>query len=119
MKPTFALFLVLIATLCFSLCYPTNVYARESFIEGACSAEAQTQLQNNVNQILQQPIINTDNVVVDANTAINDITKIARNGKYSDCNQAKELQNILDKNPQPSTALPALKSYYTTIQNNR
>ena len=119
MKPVFALFLVLLATLCFSILYPTNAsFSHESFIEGACSADTQTDIQNSVNKILQQPIINSDNMVVDSVTAYNDVKKVVGNGKYSSCDQSKDLQKIIDKNPQPEVGLPALKSYYTTKDAN-
>ena len=114
MNPKFVLFLILLTTLCLSFYYTDDT--TESFIEGACSAENQTMLQSSMMKLLQQPIINSDNVVVDGDTIMNDVKKIVGNGKFSSCDQIKDLNTIIGKNPQSNSALPALYSYYTTKQ---
>jgi hypothetical protein len=114
-KLLFVLFLVLLATLCFSLCFPLPITA-ESFKEGAgaCTADRQSELQGNVQSVLQQPIVNSDNIVVDSSVVFNDVKKVINDGKYSNCTQQSDLQKIIDSNPQPTAALPALKSYYNS-----
>jgi hypothetical protein len=92
----------------------------ESFKEGAgtCTAERQSELQSNVQSLLQQPIVDSNNIVVDSNVAFNNLKKVINDGKYSKCTQQTDLQKIIDDNPQPTAALPALKSYYNAKKSN-
>ena len=113
-KSIFFVFIILMAILCFSFLYPRYHPTHESFVEGACSADYQTEFQSNINKNLQQPIINSDNTIVDYDTVYKDIKKIVNDGKYSDCEQSKDLKKMIDKNTEPKDGLPALKSYYST-----
>lgn len=111
--PVFPLFVVLITVIGYSLYY----CHKEPFQEGAandCTAANQSKLQSGVMELLQQPIINTNKMVVEGDAVLNDVKKVVGNGIYKECPQTTELQSIIDKNPQSKFALPALYSYYTT-----
>jgi hypothetical protein len=105
--------LVILILMLFIISYKSNPF--EPFVEGVCTSATQKELQQNIMTTLNQPVVNSKNVIVDTNTILNSLNKTIDDGTYNDCEQTANLKKILADNiTSPTNSITAIKSYYNT-----